>query len=68
MNHITSTAELFLIAMLIIFSVPYLIWRGLRTEYYAPLVVVQIIAGIMLGPGVLGAIFRTRMRLYSIPR
>ena len=57
MNHITSTAELFLIAMLIIFSVPYLVWRGLRTEYYAPLVVVQIIAGIMLGPGVLGAIF-----------
>ena len=57
MNHITSTAELFLIAMLIIFSVPYLIWRGLRTEYYAPLVVVQIIAGILLGPGVLGAIF-----------
>lgn len=57
MSHITSTVELFLIAMLIIFSVPYLIWRGLRTEYYAPLVVVQIIAGILLGPGVLGAIF-----------
>jgi Kef-type K+ transport system membrane component KefB len=57
MGHITSTVELFLIAMLIIFSVPYLIWRGLRTEYYAPLVVVQIIAGILLGPGVLGAIF-----------
>ncbi len=57
MNHITSTVELFLIAMLIIFSVPYLIWRGLRTEYYAPLVVVQIICGILLGPGVLGAIF-----------
>ena len=57
MNHITSTVELFLIAMLIVFSVPYLIWRGLRTEYYAPLVVVQIICGILLGPGVLGAIF-----------
>jgi len=28
-----------------------------RTEYYAPLVVVQIIAGILLGPGVLGAAF-----------
>jgi Kef-type K+ transport system membrane component KefB len=57
MNHITSTVELFLIAMLIVFSVPYLIWRGLRTEYFAPLVVVQIICGILLGPGVLGAIF-----------
>ncbi len=57
MNHATHTAELFLIAMLIIFSVPYLIWRGLRTEYYAPLVVVQIVGGILLGPGVLGVAF-----------
>lgn len=57
MNHATNTAELFLIAMLIILSVPYLIWRGLRTEYYAPLVVVQIVGGILLGPGVLGAAF-----------
>ncbi|MEY4241255.1 MAG: hypothetical protein RJA14_951, partial [Pseudomonadota bacterium] len=36
MNHGMNTVELFLIAMLIIFSVPYLVWRGLRTEYYAP--------------------------------
>lgn len=43
--------------MLIIFSVPYLIWRLGRTEYFAPLVVVQIITGIVLGPGVLGALF-----------
>ncbi len=52
-----STTEIFLIAMLIIFSVPYLIWRLGRTEYFAPLVVVQIICGILLGPGVLGAAF-----------
>jgi Kef-type K+ transport system membrane component KefB len=52
-----STSEIFLIAMAIIFSVPYLIWRLARTEYYAPLVVVQIIMGIVLGPGVLGAVF-----------
>jgi Kef-type K+ transport system membrane component KefB len=57
MSHAMNTTELFLVAMLIIFSVPYLIWRGFRTEYYAPLVVVQIIAGVMLGPGVLGAAF-----------
>ena len=50
-----STTEIFLIAMLIIFTVPYLIWRLGRTEYFAPLVVVQIITGILLGPGVLGA-------------
>ena len=52
-----STSERFLIAMGIILLVPYLIWRVGRTEYYAPLVVVQIITGIVLGPGVLGAIF-----------
>ena len=52
-----STPEIFLIAMLIIFAAPYLIWRLGRTEYFAPLVVVQIITGILLGPGVLGAAF-----------
>ncbi len=52
-----TTTELFLIAMLIIFTLPYLFWRLLKTEYYAPLVVVQIIAGILLGPAVLGAAF-----------
>ncbi|MES2047490.1 MAG: cation:proton antiporter [Pseudomonadota bacterium] len=52
-----STTEIFLIAMLLIFSVPYLIWRIGKTDYYAPLVVVQIIVGILLGPGVLGAHF-----------
>ncbi|MFN3668229.1 MAG: cation:proton antiporter [Brevundimonas sp.] len=56
--HMTTT-EIFLIAMLIIFSVPYLIWRVFKTEYYAPLVVVQIVGGILLGPGVLGAAFPT---------
>jgi Kef-type K+ transport system membrane component KefB len=57
MHAAMSTTEIFLIAMLLIFSVPYLIWRVGRTDYYAPLVVVQIIAGIILGPGVLGAAY-----------
>ncbi|MEB0032434.1 cation:proton antiporter [Undibacterium sp. RTI2.1] len=52
-----SVTEIFLIAMAIIFTVPYLIWRVGRTDYWAPLVVVQIITGIILGPGVLGAAF-----------
>ncbi len=52
-----QTTEVFLVAMLIIFSVPYLIWRVAHTDYYAPLVVVQIVTGILLGPGVLGAAF-----------
>jgi Kef-type K+ transport system membrane component KefB len=54
--HVTVT-ELFLIAMIIIFTVPYLVWRVFKTEYWAPLVVVQIIGGILLGPGVLGHAF-----------
>jgi Kef-type K+ transport system membrane component KefB len=52
-----STPEIFLVAMLIIFAVPYLVWRLGRTDHYAPLVVVQIVAGIALGPGLLGAAF-----------
>ena len=55
--HAMSTTEIYLVAMLIIFTVPYLIWRLGRTDYYAPLVVVQIITGILLGPGILGAAF-----------
>nr|WP_068073729.1 cation:proton antiporter [Novosphingobium lentum] len=52
-----NTTEVFLIALLIIFAAPYLVWRLARTDHYAPLVVVQIIGGILLGPGVLGAAF-----------
>lgn len=55
MSHTFTTMELFLVAMALIFSVPYLIWRLGRTEYFAPLVVVQILTGILLGPGLLGA-------------
>jgi hypothetical protein len=43
-----NTTEIFLVAMLIIFSLPYLVWRLARTEHVAPLVVVQILAGIAL--------------------
>lgn len=52
-----GTTEVFLIAMAIIFAVPYLAWRFGRTDYFAPLVVVQIVAGVVLGPGVLGKAF-----------
>lgn len=57
MNTPMSMTEIFLIAILLIFSLPYLIWRLGKTDYYAPLVVIQIIAGILMGPGVLGRIF-----------
>ena len=57
MHSTMSTTEIFLIAMTLIFTIPYLIWRVGKTEYYAPLVVVQIITGILLGPGILGAAY-----------
>lgn len=57
MHPAMTTTEIFLIAMVIIFTIPYLIWRLGKTDYWAPLVVVQIIMGIVLGPGVLGAAF-----------
>lgn len=55
--HSMTITEIFLIAMVIIFTVPFLIWRLGRTDYWAPLVVVQIITGILLGPGILGNLF-----------
>ena len=57
MSHTPPVTELFLLALIIIFAAPYLVWRLGRTDYWAPLVVVQILAGILLGPGVLGAVF-----------
>ena len=57
MQQALNTTEIFLIAIAIIFTLPYLIWRIGRTDYYAPLVVVQIITGILLGPGILGKVF-----------
>ena len=62
-----STTELFLIAMAIIFAVPYLVWRLGRTDYWAPLVVVQIVAGVLLGPGVLGSAFPDYYRFVFTP-
>jgi Kef-type K+ transport system membrane component KefB len=52
-----GTSELFLIALTVILAVPYAVWRLARSDAHAPLVVVQIIGGILLGPGVLGAVF-----------
>jgi len=62
-----NTTELFLVAMAIIFCLPYLVWRLGRTDYYAPLVVVQILTGIVLGPGVLGAVFPEAYRFVFTP-
>jgi Kef-type K+ transport system membrane component KefB len=57
MAHPITVTELFLLALILIFALPYAIWRLGRTDYFAPLVVVQILTGILLGPGVLGAVY-----------
>ena len=44
-----------------------LIWRLGRTDYVAPLVVVQILTGILLGPGLLGAAFPDYYRFVFTP-
>lgn len=52
-----STTENYLFVLLGIFTIPYLVWKFARTDKYAPLVVVQILAGIVFGPGVVGHFF-----------
>lgn len=52
-----SATENYLLILLGIFLVPYLIWRLFRTDKHAPLVVVQIVAGICFGPGIFGNYF-----------
>ena len=57
MHNAPPVSELFLLALIVIFALPWAVWRLGRTDYWAPLVVVQIVGGILLGPGVLGAMF-----------
>ncbi|MGL6290140.1 MAG: cation:proton antiporter [Silanimonas sp.] len=56
MTELIHPKTAFLIVMLGIFALPWLVWRLARTEDIAPLVVVQIVAGILLGPGIAGAL------------
>jgi uncharacterized membrane protein len=56
------TVELFTIALAIIFTVPYLAWRLGRTDYWAPLVVVQIVTGVLLGPTTTSSLSRRSCR------
>ena len=48
-------SENLLLAMFVIFALPWAVWRTLGGTAILPLAVVQIIVGVLLGPGVLGA-------------
>lgn len=52
-----NPTEVFLISLAIIFLLPYLFWKFFKTDNYMPLVVVQIVSGIILGPGLVGKNF-----------
>jgi Kef-type K+ transport system membrane component KefB len=57
MNSVPVTpSELLLLALAVIFIVPWLIWKALRIPQAVPLVVVQIVTGILLGPGIAGVL------------
>lgn len=51
-----TVVELYLIALMIIFVVPWAVWRLLKIDSWVPLVVVQILSGVLMGPGILGAV------------
>ncbi|MEO5340938.1 MAG: cation:proton antiporter [Magnetococcus sp. MYC-9] len=51
-----TTIALFFIQSLLVVCLPYLVWRLLRLRNWIPLVVMQILSGIILGPAVLGRI------------
>lgn len=62
-----GTSELFLLAMIAINALPFLTWRALRLDRIMPLVVIQIVGGILMGPGVLGAAFPNAFHLVFGP-
>lgn len=63
----TANAPL-LLALLIIFTVPWLAWRLMGGDRVAPLVVVQIMAGNLLGPALVGSLIPTFYDSVFTPR
>lgn len=52
-----NTTEIFLFILLGIFVIPYVIFKVFKTDRYAPLPVVQIVAGVLFGPSIFGLFF-----------
>ncbi|MBF0460914.1 MAG: cation:proton antiporter [Magnetococcales bacterium] len=51
-----TTVALFFMQSLLVVCLPYLVWRLLKLRNWIPLVVLQILFGIVLGPAVLGGV------------
>lgn len=54
--HVETTAAFFIV-LAATFTVPYLAWRLGRTDDLVPLVIVQIVAGVLLGPTLAGRLW-----------
>jgi Kef-type K+ transport system membrane component KefB len=52
-----TPAETYLLIIFGIFTIPYFLWKFFKTDKYAPLVVVQIVCGVVFGPGIFGYFF-----------
>lgn len=51
--HVSMT-EHFLLAVAVVYTLPYLFWRLCNTDFFAPLVVVQMLFGVLAGPSIFG--------------
>ncbi|AFU99334.1 cation:proton antiporter [Simiduia agarivorans] len=61
-------SESFLLVLVAIFLLPWLVWRLINADQWAPLVVVQIVTGILLGPGIAGALWPAAHALVFTPQ
>jgi Kef-type K+ transport system membrane component KefB len=62
-----TTVQLFLLALFLIYIVPLSIWKFGRTDYFAPLVTIQILVGIVMGPGILGHLSQETYQIIFSP-
>lgn len=52
-----TPTEALLVALVVIYAVPFLLWRIARLDLIVPLAIVQIVGGVLLGPGILGRVW-----------
>lgn len=51
-----TTIALFFLQSLLLVCLPYLVWRTLKLRNWIPLVVLQILTGLLFGPAILGRV------------